>query len=72
MLIQNFLRFSILRLKYSDFNLQYLNVGEAREKTFEDGIANGCGDDATNPISTPYSHSQPQIQTAYISPVSTH
>lgn len=34
MLIQNFLRFSIFRLKYSDFNLQYLNVGEAREKTF--------------------------------------
>ena len=34
MLIQNFLRFSIFRLKYSDFNLQYLNVGEAREKMF--------------------------------------
>lgn len=34
MLIQNFLRFSIFRLKYSYFNLQYLNVGEAREKTF--------------------------------------
>lgn len=32
--IQNFLRFLILRLKYSDFNLQYLNVGETREKTF--------------------------------------
>jgi len=63
-LIQNFLRFSILRLKYSDFNLQYLNVGEARE--------NGCGDAFTNPISTPHPHSQPQIQTVYISPVSTH
>ncbi len=72
MLIQNFLRF-IFRLKYSDFNLQYLNVGEAREKMFfEDGIANGCGDAATNPISNPHPHSQPQIQTAYISPVSTH
>lgn len=39
---------------------------------FEDDIANGCEDVATNPISTPHSHSQPQIQTAYISPVSTH
>lgn len=57
MLIQNFLRFLIFRLKYSDFNLQYLNVGEAREKMFEDGIEDGCGDAATNPISTPHSHS---------------
>lgn len=33
-LIQNFLHFYILGMKLSDFNLQYLNVGEAREKTF--------------------------------------
>lgn len=72
MLIQNFLRFSIFRLKYSDFNLQYLNVREACERRFEDGIANAVEDAETNLISTPHPHSQPQIQTAYISPVSTH
>lgn len=44
----------------------------AGEDVSEDGIANGCGDAAINPISTHHSHSQPQIQTAYISPVSTH
>jgi hypothetical protein len=44
-------------VKYFEFNLQYLNVGEAREKAFEDGIANGCGDAVKNPISTPNSHS---------------
>ena len=73
MLIQNFLRFSIFRLKYSDFNLQYLNVRETREKMFfEDDIANDCVDAATNAISTPHPHSQPQIQVVYISPVSTY
>lgn len=33
-LIQNFLHFYILGMKLSEFNLQYLEVGEAREKTF--------------------------------------
>lgn len=34
LLIQNFLQLSIFGVQYFDFNLQYLNVGEAREKTF--------------------------------------
>ena len=34
MLIQNFLQLYILGVKLFDFNLQYLNVGEAREKMF--------------------------------------
>lgn len=33
-LILNFLHFYILGMKLSEFNLQYLNVEEAREKTF--------------------------------------
>lgn len=42
------------------------------EDAFEDGISIEVEDAATNAISTPHPHSQPQIQTAYISPVSTH
>lgn len=34
MLIQNFLQLSIFGVQYFDFNLQYLNVGEAILKTF--------------------------------------
>lgn len=33
-LIQNFLHFYILGMKLSEFNLQYLEVGEACKKTF--------------------------------------
>lgn len=71
-LIQNFLRFSILGMKHSKFNLQYLNVGEAHEKTFSTTKKDVGGDAAPTAISNHLSHSQPQIQTAYISPVSTH
>ena len=55
-------------MKHFDFNLQYLEVVSRFLKTF------GCEDAATNPISTLNFHfqPQPQIQTAYISPVSTH
>lgn len=43
-LIQNFLQFYVLSVKYSEFNLQYLNVGEAREKIFENGIEDDIKD----------------------------
>ena len=73
MLIQNFLLLLVHGLRHFDFNLQYLEVASRFfEDGIEDGIANDYGDAATNPISNPHSHSQPQIQTAYISPVSTH
>lgn len=58
MLIQNFLLLLVHGLRHFDFNLQYLEVASrVFEDGIEDGIANGCGDAAKNPISTHHSHS---------------